>query len=355
MKTQGVFSTWLSKPPAVLPALLGALWLLFGCQPADSDRASDTTAGDRPEGWPETFRIGVFAGDDVIGTAEQQKILSNYISEQIGIPVRLNAGTTYTTVIEAMRAKRVEAMAVGPFAHCFAQREAGAEALVARVLSEDEPAVFNEKYKPYYFSWIITKKGSGIRTLQDLKGKNFSFVDPASTSGHLFPKSSLIKAGLNPENDLKSVFAGTHAGSVLSVWNGKVDAGACFGMPLWQLHSQGHVKFNPFPDGRIDAPRTAEEIAAQYEDAEDGDLVIIAQSAPIPRTPMAVRSDIPGSLKSAVRKALSEVKKHPELVRELKRWYVDPTEVIELESADAFYDPVREVAKLLGLDLSSIE
>ena len=40
---------------------------------------------------------------------------------------------------------------------------------------------------------------SGINKLGDLKNKTFSFVDPASTSGHLYPKSLLLSKGYDPE------------------------------------------------------------------------------------------------------------------------------------------------------------
>jgi len=41
-----------------------------------------------------------------------------------------------------------------------------------------------------------------------LKERTFAFVDPASTSGHLFPRAFLKKNGIDPEKDFKSmVFA----------------------------------------------------------------------------------------------------------------------------------------------------
>ena len=39
--------------------------------------------------------------------------------------------------------------------------------------------------------------------VDDLKGKTFAFVDPSSTSGHLFPKAGLIKAGIEPGQILR--------------------------------------------------------------------------------------------------------------------------------------------------------
>ena len=57
--------------------------------------------------------------------------------------------------------------------------------------------------RTFYHSQIIALKDSGIRRSTDLKGKTFAFVDPSSTSGHLFPKAGLIKLGIDPEQVLR--------------------------------------------------------------------------------------------------------------------------------------------------------
>src|SRR5262249_57461806 len=66
---------------------------------------------------------------------------------------------------------------------------------------------------------------STIQTVSDLKGHTIAFSDPGSTSGNLFPRYALLKAGLNPDSDVKIQFAGSHTASLLALVNGKVDAG----------------------------------------------------------------------------------------------------------------------------------
>ena len=82
---------------------------------------------------------------------------------------------------------------------------------------------------------------------------------------------------------------------------------------------------------------------------------MIAITDPIPNTPFAVRQDLPQSFKDAVREALLGVKDNAELVAALKAWYEDPTEAMGLENLDAFYNPLREIAKLLNLDLKAMK
>ena len=43
---------------------------------------------------------------------------------------------------------------------------------------------------PFYRGQIMAGVNTGINNLADFKGKTFAFVDPASTSGHLYPKES---------------------------------------------------------------------------------------------------------------------------------------------------------------------
>jgi phosphonate transport system substrate-binding protein len=262
-------------------------------------------------------------------------------------------GTSYSAVIEAMRVDKVDSMEVGPFSYTLAVQEAGAEALAVNVAAENK--VYDADTPPYYFSIIFTKKGSGIATLQDLKGKDFNFVDPASTSGHLMPKTLLIKNGINPDTDMKTVFAGSHPTSVISVWNDKAPAGATYEQNMLDLATEGQVEYCSFSDGQASKFRTAEEIKANYEACPEGKLVAIGYSDPIPSTPFAIRSNLPQSFKDAVKAALLEIKDHPDLVTQTGQWYVDPAPEMGLANLDAFYNPLRDVAKLLDLDLKAMK
>ncbi|MBN1312779.1 MAG: phosphate/phosphite/phosphonate ABC transporter substrate-binding protein [Anaerolineae bacterium] len=310
-------------------------------------------AGDEYADWPEKFVMGYFAGDDPNKVLETNEEFRVYMQESLGIPVEMITGTSYSAVIEAMRVDKVDSMEVGPFSYTLAVQEAGAEALAVNVAAEHD--TYDPDLPPYYFSIIFTKKGSGIASLEDLRGKDFNFVDPASTSGHLMPKTLLIKNGIDPDEDMNTVFAGSHPTSVLSVWNDKSPAGATYEQNMHDLADEGQVEYCTFPDGQPSKLRTAEEIKANYEACPEGKLVAIAYSDPIPSTPFAIRSDLPQSFKDAVKAALLEITDHPDLIAQTGQWYVDPTAEMGLENLDAFYDPLRDVAKLLDLDLKSMD
>jgi phosphonate transport system substrate-binding protein len=87
------------------------------------------------------------------------------------------------------------------------------------LVQREEDARFHAKF--------ITRAGSGIGSLRDLKGRTLAFGSESSTSGHLMPRHFLMQAGIDPDRDLaRYAFSGAHDATVKWVEGGKVDAGA---------------------------------------------------------------------------------------------------------------------------------
>ncbi len=321
--------------------------------------ATPEATADPREGWPDVLRLGYFGGDDaeeVLNDVEPHRL---YLEEQLGIPVEIFTGTSYGAVIEAMRAERVDGMQVGPFSYVLAVQEANAEAIAVGVScsSSVEVCVYNPDAQPHSFSVIMVKKGNGIETIEDLRGADFAFVDPASTSGHLAPKTLLIQGGIDPDTEMNTVFAGSHPAAAIALQNDNVVAAATHEGNLLNLINEGQVDGCFYEDGIPNraTPRTAEEIQATYDACEDGKVVIIAQTDPIPSTPFAVRSSLPDTLKDALREIYLGIKDDPEQVETSRRWYVDPSEELGLETLDQYYNALRDIARLLDLDLRELE
>jgi len=323
-------------------------------QVASNQGAAPTATVDPKEGWPDTFRLGLFGGDDAEEVVLNSQPMKELLEEALGIPVEIFTGTSYSAVIEAMRADKVEAMLVGAFSYTLAVQEADAEAIAVSVSTRADPPVYDDTILPYYISVVFTKKGNGIESLEDIRGKGFNFVDPASTSGHLAPKTTLIKHGFDPDKDFQTVFAGSHPTSVLSVWEDKAPAGATNEGNLSRLDAEGQVEWCEWSDGKINIPRTQEEIDAHRESCPDGSIVVLVQSDPIPNTPFAVRTELPESLKEVLREALLGTTENAEYIGARKQWFVDPSVALGLETLDQFYNPLRDIAKLLNLDLKEL-
>ncbi len=253
-------------------------------------------------------------------------------------------------------------MEVGPFAFIIAEREANAEPIAVGAtedsLEEGDEVVYNPNVRPFYYSVFVTVKGSGLRTLQDLEGVNFAWVDPASTSGRNAPVVRLINEieGLETPGDvdewLNPIFAGSHPSAVLALANGDVQAAATYEGNLITRRQEGQAQVCGYEDERVGATLTQEMIDQIYEDCPDGNIVVIAQSDPIPNTPFAIRAGLPETFKMAVRDALLGIKDDPEALQLIRRWYVDPAEdpvlaeELGLETISDFYEPVRQIAAI---------
>jgi phosphonate transport system substrate-binding protein len=335
--------------------IIAVFALAFGGACGDDASEPDPGASADPKAnWPKVLRVGLFGGDDAEETIRNAAPMKNLLEERLGIPVEVFTGTSYGAVIEAMRAKRVDAMTVGPFAYILAVQEAQAEALAVSISTTAAEPAYDATILPYYISVVFTKKGNGITNLNDIRGKGFNFVDPASTSGHLAPKTLLIKRGFNPDKDFQTVFAGSHPTSAISVWNDKAPAGATNEGNLFRLNASGQVKWCEYADKKINMPRTEAEMKTYYDGCPNGTLVALAQTDPIPNTPFSVRQDLPQSLKDEIKAALLSTKDNPEFIKARKSWFVDPAPQLGLKALDLFYNPLREIAKLLNLNLKEL-
>jgi phosphonate transport system substrate-binding protein len=325
--------------------------------------AQDTV--DRTD-WPTVFSFGRFAGDDSANALLTAEPLRAYLEEKLGIPVLVNVGTSYTAVIAAMAAGQVDAMEVGPFSFVIAEREANAEAIAVGAeessLETTDTVVFDPTIRPFYYSVFVTIKGNTnaagteIRTLADLEGVDFAFVDPASTSGRNAPVVRLINEieGLETPGDVDSwlnpIFAGSHPSAVLALVNGDVQAAATYEGNLINLRSEGQAEVCGFEDDQAGVTLTQEMLDQIYEDCPEGSIFVIAQSDPIPNTPFAVRADLPQSFKDAIQAALLGIKDDDAALQSIRRWYVNPAddpelaEELGLETLADFYDVVRDIA-----------
>jgi len=264
-------------------------------------------------GFAESLTIGLIPSEDPRTMSTEYKPLVDYLSKALDMEVKSFVATDYNGVIEALRSKKLDVAMLGPFSYVLAAAVADVEAFGVPETG---------KAGVSYHAVIIARKDHGFKTLADLKGRNFAFVDPSSTSGHLFPKAALVKLGYDPDAFFGRVlFSGGHDASALSVQNGKVDAAAVADALLEAAYARGVVHRE--------------------------DIQVLWTSEPIPTVPYAMRKDLPEDLRKRVRAAFFAIHdlpigSHATIVR------VDPID-------DAAYDGVRETAKVLKLDLKKLK
>lgn len=298
---------WFRIVPFVGVAILLAALMLSGC--------GGSTQTAKPAGQEiKVLRIGAIPAEDAQKTRENYTPLAKYLEKKTGLPVEIFVATDYSGVIEAMRSGKLDIAMFGPFSYILAADKANAEAFAI-----ENRAGSGTSYR----SFVITHPDSGLNKLEDVKGHTYAFVDPASTSGNLIPRSFYKKNNIDPDKDFKSVmYAGGHDAAALAVKNRKVDAASMDDITLGNMKAKGLVT--------------------------DQDIKVIYQSEPIPGSPWAWRKDLPDDLKNKLKDAFMNVAKEDKAALKAYGGNVESYEAVQ----DATYNVIRDTAKILNLDLS---
>lgn len=230
-----------------------------------------------------------------------------------GHPFRVFVASDYAGVVEALRSRRVDLAFVHPVGYVLANREAGCQILVRDIWQG----------RTSYSAKIFVRKVSGISRLEDLRGKTIAFVDPASSSGYIYPMVLLIKRGLVRNRDPKTffkdaLFSGTHEAALRTLLRGGVDAVA---------------SFDKAPEIHLRDPALISQVTS------------VAETPEIPEAGICVRPGIDASLVQRVKGALLSLTAatHGPLLKKL--YDIDGF----VEAQDKDFDPVREAVELLGL------
>ncbi len=145
---------------------------------------------------------------------EQKAPLRDHLAKATGLNVELIIPTNYNATVEALGNGSLDFAYLGGLTYVIAHEKYGVVPMVQR------------ESDLQFHSLFITQTGSSIKSLADLKGKNFAYGDIVSTSGHLMPYAALTKAGIDSDKDMKSRYTGSHPATAKAVESGTVDAGA---------------------------------------------------------------------------------------------------------------------------------
>jgi phosphonate transport system substrate-binding protein len=185
------------------------------------------------------------------------------------------------------------------------------------------------KGSPFYYAAIITRDDSGIKRLEDLRGKTFAFGDPLSTSANVFPRKMFHEQGIDPVRDFKQIlYSGGHDATVLAVLNGKVDAGATYANS---------------PDGKDTA------WMRYLKDPEDVKKIrAIAFSEPIPADNLVINGNLDDGVARKIEEIFLELSRDAKGKKMLRDLYqIDGF----VPATDKDYDSVRQAFAVAGIQI----
>lgn len=253
--------------------------------------------------------IGLIPGDgpEIKSRAES---FADHLQKRLGISVNIYVPKSYQRLIDAMKEKKVDFAFFTAMSFVYAEKEANAKVLLKSVWDQ-----------PYYFSTIITKQGSKINSISDLKGKRIAFVDKKSTSGYLLPTLELQDKKI----EYNSIFTGNHKASVEKLSKGEVDAVAVFcnskdgKKGAWDLY---------FPNQKMDIKN-----------------LWVSQS--LPTDPFTVRGDFYKENRELTYEVMFALLDMPKLNKE-KNVLKETLGVTKLVTANSSqYEPIRKLIKKL--------
>jgi phosphonate transport system substrate-binding protein len=268
---------------------------------------------------PKVLRVGFVPAEDAQQVIQNAQPLVEILQERLKMEVQPFVATDYTGVVEALRVNKLDIAFLTPASYVLAKNESN-----VRVALKSE-----RKGSPFYYAAIITRADSGIKKLEDLRGKTFAFGDPLSTSANVFPRKLFHEKGIDPVRDFKQIlYSGGHDATVLAVLNGKVDAGATYANS---------------PDGNDTA-------WARYLKNPDDIKKIhaIAYSEPIPADNLVFAESLDEGLAKQIEEVFLELSRDPKGQKMLRDLYqIDGF----VPATDKDYDSVRQAFAIAGIQL----
>ena len=290
------------------------LMVAVGCERTAT--VSPKRPGAEPGG-EKTFLIGLIPEQNIFKQMERYQPLADFLSKRVGMKVRLTVLPRYGNIIDNFVSTGMDGAFFGSYTYVLAHEKLGVEVLA-------RPVGLNGTST--YHGLIFVRRDSGIKSIRQMKGKRFAFVDKGTTAGYLLPLAYFKEHGKNYRTFLKeSYFAGTHEDAILDVLNRKADVGA--------------------------AKNTVFEKLGAADDRIYRELVVLERSPDVPENGLAVRKGLDDSLKEKLKRTLLTLGEDPEGVAVIKGF--GALRFIETNNND--YRPVYRYTQEIGLSFATYD
>jgi phosphonate transport system substrate-binding protein len=155
--------------------------------------------------------FGSVAMDVPAAMHQRLKPLTDYLSRELKRPVRLKLSPELSAAADDVAAGKVDIAYLTPVAYIKAHKK-GDVRLVAKTVTKGEQS---------FRLMLVVRHDSPIRTVRDLKGKNFAFGDQAA----ILQRAVVVNAGIKLEELGSYKFIGHYDNIARGVANGDFDAG----------------------------------------------------------------------------------------------------------------------------------
>jgi phosphonate transport system substrate-binding protein len=254
----------------------------------------------------DVIRFGVMPLESPAEMYRRFVPITEYLSKRLNKNVELHVAVDFIETIKDLGEGITEVSYMTPSTYILARDKYKVQ-VIAKALNRG---------KPYHHTVIITKDGSDIKGVEDIKGRSFAFGDRYSTSSHIVPRAMLLEAGIDLKDLGFYAYLGHHDDVAKAVLSGEFDAGGLMELTAEKFRDQG--------------------------------LRFIKSSFEIPEFNICVNPNLSEEEKQLIRQSLIELNdKNPEH-REILHT-INPNYTGFIEAVDSDYEMIKKVMQKLKL------
>jgi phosphonate transport system substrate-binding protein len=258
--------------------------LAAGVAVAGLAAVAPASAQDKPEPGIDVFRIGILGGENEQDRLRKYQCLEERFEDLLGVDTKLFPSSDYAGTMEGLLGGNLDYAFLGSsgYAGIHLEDPDAVTPVLSRIQLDGSKG---------YHSIMLSRKGSGIDSIEDAQGKVLGYADPNSTSGYLIPVTAFDQMGIDPENHFeKTVFSGGHEQNVLALLNGDVDVAVTWtsGVGEWE---------NGFTSGNL--RKMVDKGMLDMSEVQQ-----VWMSDLIPNGPVVLRNGLPQEVKVAVKGSL---------------------------------------------------
>ena len=273
-----------------------------------------TTAGAAECENPDALTFAIIPTEESVAELQLYQPVTDRLAKLTGKKIEFFMPTSYASVVEGLLSDFVDVAVLGPYSYVIANSKDPSIEVFATYAKR--PGHLQEE-GPGYRGVLVSKKGSGLTSIESLQGKVIGLTDPGSTSGNLVPRVVFSEVvGMDIDKYFKkTVYTGSHELSTVAVYQGKVDAAFVASHRFDNVVDKGEVKLEDFN--------------------------IIWSSPPIPQDPFVYRDALCEEIKGNIRETFLGLKDEPSAKAFLDN--VKSNTFVPMTSAD--YDVIRALKK----------
>ena len=238
-------------------------------------------------GQPKELLFGIEPEHNIFDQMERYRYLADYLSDQLGVKVKLTIMSRYGEVIKRFKTLKLDGAFLSSYTATMGIKKLHLEPVA-------NPVNLNGEATSH--GYIFVRKDSGISSILDMEGSNIVFVDPATMEGYLFPLAFLKQQGVKDINKFfhRYYFSGSHVSAIFAVLDGRADIGA--------------------------AKDTFYNNLVKNDPSIEQELEIIARSPKVPEVTLCIKSEIDQDLRERLGSVLLHMDKTPDGIKVLQKF-----------------------------------